>query len=93
MSDETEWPEGWLWYRNEGGPYLVHPRDCELTIPQIARLLKFHSLHIVTEAEKRVLDAMADVEDIEICMTLDLRDDLSVRETRVWEAELARRTP
>ena len=57
----------------------------------LAVLLGLYRLHIVTEAEKRVLDAMADVEDIEIDMTLDLRDDLSVRETRVWEAEQARR--
>jgi len=58
---------------------------------ELNRVLSAHGLHIVTEAEKRVLDAMADVEDIEIDMMLDLRDDLSVRETRVWEAEQARR--
>jgi hypothetical protein len=98
MSDETEWPEGWRWYRNEGGPYLVHPHDCELTIPQIARMLKFHGLHIVTEAEKRVLDASWAIPDGTL--------DLALREVGAdnWvslpssildhlQAEKSRRTP
>ena len=63
----------------------------DYSVSELRALLAKIGLHIVTEAEKRVLDAMADVEDIEIDMTLDLRDDLSVRETRVWEAEQARR--
>lgn len=46
---------------------------------------------VTAPAERKVLEAMAAVPDIQIDMTLDLRDELSIQETRVWEAELARR--
>lgn len=57
----------------------------------ILRALERAGLHVVTDAGKRVLDAMALVPEVEVEISLDLRDHMSVQERRAWEAELARR--
>ena len=40
------WPDGWRWYRNDTGPYLAHPHDCELTLGHLVTLLHFQGLTI-----------------------------------------------
>lgn len=65
---------------------------CVINLEDLRQALELqHRSHIVTAADRKVIEAMAKVPDIQIDMTLDLMDDLSIQETRVWQAELAAR--
>ena len=107
-SPQPEMPEGLQlteeeqdWFRDNGYGSNAGLGQVKHLIKQlrvIAPLLSRAGLHIIDAKQKAVLDAMAAVPDIQIDMTLDLREDLSIQETRVWEAELevrraARRKP
>jgi hypothetical protein len=60
-------------------------------LSDVRDLLAAHGLHIVTEAERKVLEAMHAIPSDDIELALDLRDGMSGRERRAWKAELARR--
>ena len=96
-SPQPEMPEGWVKIATAQSERTI-AGDVWMPLVALKVALAAQGLHVIDAKQKAVLDAMAAVPDIQIDMTLDLREDLSIQETRVWEAELevrraARRKP
>lgn len=63
-----------------------------ISVADLRALLSAHGLYIVTEADKRVLEAMADVDEETLTNTLESKYT-TLENKAVAAAELARRTP